>query len=146
MKYFPHPLTDNETNELIRGTNLHFDKYGFRLFAVEKLATKEFIGFMVTTFDSFFTPCIEIGWRLKKEDWGNGYATEAANACLNYGFKTLQFDKVYSFTSTINLRSEKVMQKIGMVKTGEFNHPNIPRDNPLCRHILYEIYAHSNKI
>jgi RimJ/RimL family protein N-acetyltransferase len=149
MEYFPRLLTDNETSEMIKRINSHFDKYGFGLFAVEKLATKEFIGFtgfMVPTFDSFFTPCIEIGWRIKKTDWGKGYATEAAKACLHYGFKTLQFAKVYSFTSVINLRSEKVMQKIGMVKAGEFDHPNIPRDNPLCRHVLYEKYTDKNKI
>jgi len=101
---------------------------------------------MVTTFGSFFTPCVEIGWRIKKEDWGNGYATEAAKACLNYGFKILQFDKVYSFTSTINLRSEKVMQEIGMVKAGEFDHPDIPPDNPLCRHMLYKIEGQGDEV
>ncbi|SRR6266496_2829557 len=149
MEYFTRILTDEETNELIKRINRHFDKYGFGLFAVEKLATKEFIGFtgfMVPTFESFFTPCIEIGWRIKKQHWGNGYATEAAKACLYYGFKTLQFDKIYSFTSAANLKSEKVMQKIGMVKAGEFDHPDIPHNNPLCRHLLYEICAHNNKI
>jgi ribosomal-protein-alanine N-acetyltransferase len=123
---------------------LHFPN-----FAVEKLATEEFIvftGFMVSTFESFFTPCIEIGWRIKKQHWGKGYATEAAKACLHYGFRTLQFGKVYSFTSITNLKSEKVMQKIGMVKAGEFDHPNIPHDNPLCRHVLYKKYADKNKI
>src|SRR6266542_1138722 len=149
MEYFPKILTDVETNELIKKINKHFDIYGFGLFAVEKLATKEFVGFtgfMIPTFESFFTPCIEIGWRITKQDWGKGYATEAAKACLCYGFTTLQVTKVYSFTSVANLRSEKVMQKIGMVKAGEFDHPNIPLNNPLCRHLLYEICAYSNKI
>ncbi len=73
MEYFPKILTDVETNELIKKINKHFDKYGFGLFAVEKLATKEFVGFtgfMIPTFESFFTPCIEIGWRITKQDWG----------------------------------------------------------------------------
>jgi [ribosomal protein S5]-alanine N-acetyltransferase len=99
MEYFPGILTDDETTEMIKRINLHFDKYGFGLFAVEKIATEEFIGFtgfMVPTFESFFTPCIEIGWRIKKQHWDKGYATEAAKACIHYGFKTLQFDKIYS--------------------------------------------------
>ena len=141
MKYFPRTLTDDETATLITKINNHFEKYGFGLFVVEKTATKEFIGFtgfMVPSFKSFFTPCIEIGWRIKKDEWNNGYAMEAAKACLQYGFEKLQFEKVYSFTSKINLKSEKLMQKIGMIKDGEFDHPDISFDNPLCRHILYK--------
>lgn len=142
MKYFPKTLTDEETASLIYRIDAHFEKHGFCLFAVEKLATKEFIGFtgfMVPSFESFFTPCIEIGWRIKKEEWNNGYATEAAKACLRYGFETLQFEKIYSFTSAINIKSEKLMQKIGMIKEGEFDHPNIPFDSALCRHVVYKI-------
>ncbi len=84
--------------------NSHFEQHGFGLLAVEKLNTKEFIGyagFMIPPFESFFTPCIEIGWRLKKEEWNKGYATEAAQACLKYGFDTLQFKTLYSFTAVI---------------------------------------------
>jgi len=142
MQYFPSLLTDEETTAMINRINLHFEKHGFGLFALEKLSTKEFIGytgFMVPSFESSFTPCVEIGWRLRKEDWGKGYATEAAKACLRYGFEVLGFKKIYSFTSTINLRSEKVMQSIGMIKEGEFDHPKIALDHPLCRHVLYTI-------
>ena len=142
MKYFPKILTDEETAVLINRIKAHFEENGFGLFAVEKLATKEFIGFtgfMIPSFKSFFTPRVEIGWRFKKEEWNKGYATESAIACLRYGFETLRFDKVYSFTSAINVKSEKVMKKIGMTKAGEFNHPNIPFDNPLCKHVVYKI-------
>lgn len=123
MKYFPKTLTDEESFELVQRINLLFDKNSFGLFAVESKLTKQFIGFTgfsIPTFDAFFTPCIEIGWRYKKEAWGQGFATEAAKACLKYGFDTLQFDKVVSFTSAINLNSIKVMQKIGMTKAEEF--------------------------
>ncbi|MEO8710489.1 MAG: GNAT family N-acetyltransferase [Parafilimonas sp.] len=142
MEYFPTTLTDEETISMINRICLHFEKNGFGLYAIDKLATKQFIGytgFMIPSFESFFTPCIEIGWRLKKEEWNKGYATEAAKACLQYGFETLGFNKIYSFTSTINLRSEKVMQKIGMIKEGEFDHPKIALNNKLCRHVLYAI-------
>ena len=142
MQYFPSVLSDEETAAMINRIGLHFEKYGFGLYALEKISTKEFIGytgFMIPSFESFFTPCVEIGWRLRKEDWGKGYATEAAKACLHYGFETLGFEEIYSFTSKINLRSEKVMQAIGMIKEGEFDHPNISLNHSLCRHLLYKI-------
>lgn len=142
MKYFPKILTDKETFEMVQRINLHFDKNNFGLFAVEHKLTKQFIGFTgfaVPAFDAFYTPCVEIGWRYKKESWGQGFATEAANACLQYGFYTLQFDKVVSFTPAINVNSEKVMKKAGMIKTGEFEHPKIEITNILCKHVLYEI-------
>ncbi len=142
MKYFPSVLSDDETATMMNRIKTHFNEHGFGLFGIEKLATGVFMGFtgfMIPKFTSFFTPCIEIGWRIKKEEWNNGYATEAAKACLQYGFETLHFEKVYSFTSTINDKSERVMQKIGMTKEGEFNHPNIPVESPLCRHVLYKI-------
>ena len=140
MEYFPSLLTNDETKTMMQRIENHFVKHGFGLYAVETKASKQFIGytgFMVPSFESFFTPCIEIGWRLHRSAWGKGYATEAAKACLLYGFATLQFDKVYSFTSLINARSEKVMQKIGMQKIGEFNHPKIVEGDRLCRHVLY---------
>ena len=142
MEYYPGILSNEETTGIIQRIKLHFEKNGFGLYAVEKRSTKEFMGytgFMMTTFESFFTPCIEIGWRLKKQDWGFGYATEAAKACLKFGFETLCFEKVYSFTSAINKRSENVMQKIGMLREREFNHPKIALNNKLCRHVLYSI-------
>lgn len=144
MEYFPSVLTSDETAAMIKRINLHFKKHGFGLFALEKLTAKEFIGFtgfMIPSFKSFFTPCIEIGWRIKKSEWNKGYATEAAKACLQYGFETLHFKTVYSFTSRINLRSEKVMKHIGMIKEGEFDHPAININHPLCRHVLYKIEA-----
>ncbi len=100
MQFFPKILTDDETASMIKRIDAHFHKYGYGLFAIEKIATKQFIGFsgfMVPAFKSFFTPCIEIGWRIKKEEWNKGFATEAAKACLQYGFKTLGFEKSVFF-------------------------------------------------
>lgn len=142
MRYYPRTLAENETLEMVHRINSHFDKHKFGLFAVEDKLTKQFIGytgFAVPSFESFFTPCIEIGWRFQRAAWGQGFATEAAKACLKYGFRILDFEKVVSFTATINLRSENVMKRIGMIKTGEFDHPNIDSSTILCRHVLYEI-------
>ncbi len=142
MKYYPSLLNKEETAAMIERINAHFNSHGFGLFAIEKISTGEFIGytgFMIPSFESFFTPCVEIGWRIKKEEWNKGYATEAAKSCLQYGFEKIKFEKIYSFTSLLNKASEKVMEKIGMVKEAEFNHPNIAPDNILCRHLLYKI-------
>jgi len=142
MKYYPKKLTDEETLELVTQINTHFEKHGYGLFAIENKLTKEFIGytgFAVPAFESFFTPCIEIGWRYKKEAWGKGFATEAAMACLHYGFETLGFDKIFSFTAVINTKSEKVMQRIGMTPIGHFDHPKVEESSVLCRHVLYRI-------
>jgi ribosomal-protein-alanine N-acetyltransferase len=142
MQYFPNTLTDEETLQMITRINTHFEEHGYGPYAVENKLTKEFLGytgFAIPTFESYFTPCIEIGWRFKKEAWGQGFATEAAIACLRYGFETLGFDKVFSFTAVINTKSEKVMQRIGMTLVGYFDHPKIEKGSVLCRHVLYRI-------
>ena len=142
MKYYPKTLSDLETLEMVRRIKHHFEKNDFGLFAVESKGTGEFIGytgFLIPTFQSFFTPCVEIGWKFKKECWGRGFATEAANACLNYGFETLKFEKIVSFTSALNINSEKVMKRIGMKYVTDFDHPQIEINSPLCRHVLYQI-------
>ena len=100
-----------------------------------------YTGFLIPAFESFFTPCVEIGWRYKKEVWGNGFATEAANACLKYGFEVLKFDKIVSFTSRLNINSEKLMRRVGMTYVTDFEHPNIEKENILCPHVLYQIYV-----
>ena len=142
MKYFPKTLTYLETIEMVQRIDLHFTRNNFGLFAVEDKLNNEFIGFTgfaVPTFEASFTPCVEIGWRLKKEKWGQGYATEAALACLNYGFDTLHFDRIVSFTSLVNTKSIKVMEKIGMLYEADFDHPRIEGSSILCRHVLYQI-------
>lgn len=142
MKYFPKTLSQIATMEMVQRINLHFDAREFGLYAVEEKKSGEFIGFTgfsVPDFTTFFTPCVEIGWRYQKTKWGQGFATEAASACLQYGFNKLHFDKIVSFTAAINLKSERVMQRIGMIKSGVFNHPKIELSNILCKHVLYEI-------
>jgi [ribosomal protein S5]-alanine N-acetyltransferase len=141
MQYFLNTLSDDETAIMVKKINLHFEKNNFGLFAVEEKLTGRFIGFTgfaIPAFESFFTPCVEIGWRFQKESWGKGFATEAATACLKYGFNNLGFDTIFSFTSATNVKSENVMKKIGMIKSGEFDHPHIDKTNILCRHVLYQ--------
>lgn len=99
------------------------------------------IGVKRVTFEAPFTPCYEIGWRLGTEHWGKGYATEGAKAALNFAFKNWNMQIIYSFTVPANIKSQAVMQKIGMsyVEGGGFNHPALAKDDPLLRHVLYKI-------
>jgi ribosomal-protein-alanine N-acetyltransferase len=142
MKYFENMLTEQETDHFYNRIADEFKESGYGLYAVETKHMNEFIGFIgfhKATFEAEFTPCIEIGWRLRYEAWGNGYATEGAKACLQYGFAKLHFNTIYSYTAKINRPSEHVMQKIGMVKIGEFEHPKVAEGSPLREHILYVI-------
>lgn len=103
--------------------------------------TREFIGYVglhEIGFEADFTPGIEIGWRLAADYHNQGYATEAAKAVLKLA-KESGIGRLYSFTAKINSPSERVMQKIGMVRVGEFKHPKLSVDSPLSDHVLYRI-------
>lgn len=142
MRYFPKTLDYKETDDFLHRIQKHFEETGYGLWAVEIKDTKEFIGFiglLTATFEAEFTPCVEIGWRLDNKYWNNGYATEGAKACLEYGFNKLNLNSIYSFTAETNKPSENVMKKIGLKKVGEFDHPKVEDGSPLKHHVLYKI-------
>ena len=120
------------------------EEEGFGLWAVEVVDGAPFIGFIglsVPRFETHFTPCVEVGWRLSRENWGYGYATEGALASLAFGFDTLGLDEIVSFTAPGNVRSRAVMERIGMTRDpqDDFDHPSLPEGHPLRRHVLYRI-------
>jgi RimJ/RimL family protein N-acetyltransferase len=142
MEYFPAQLTCAESDALIDRIEAHFSKRGWGAWAAELRATGEFIGFIglsVPTFEAHFTPCVEIGWRLAAAHWGKGLATEGARAALDFGFNELQLPEVVSFTTAANLRSRRVMEKLGMTRNpaDDFDHPGLTEGHPLRRHVLY---------
>ena len=142
MRYFPALQTQEMTLAQIERFKTFIDENGYGLFAVERIDTGGFIGFTGLAhprFESFFTPCVEIGWRLDKAHWGQGFAKEAARACLVFGFNKLSLNEIYSFTSILNLPSINVMKKIGMKEAGQFEHPNIADGDRLKTHVLYKI-------
>lgn len=141
MEYFLKKLSYEDTIRFYDLIQEEFAQYGFGLYATEEKETRAFIGFVGLhniTFNVDFAPAIEIGWRLLPEIWGKGYATEAASACLDYAKNKLKLSEIVSFTSLPNTRSERVMQKIGMTRIKEFDHPLVAPDHPLCRHVLYK--------
>ncbi len=140
MEFLSAPLSAEESRSTAGRIRTHFKKYGFGLYAVEKRESKKFIGFigfMIPNFEHYFTPCVEIGWRIQSDEWNQGFATEGAMACLQFGFSELGFKKIHSFTSVRNLASQRVMQKIGLIKKETFYHPMLPPDHSLSEHILY---------
>jgi RimJ/RimL family protein N-acetyltransferase len=89
-----------------------------------------------------FTPKFEVGWRFIAEAWGNGYATEGARAALDYAFTTLDRDEVVAMTAKINLPSQRVMQRLGMIydPAADFEHPAESLDVALKPHVLYRAH------
>jgi len=146
MEHYVAPLTPEETNRAVDRIEARFDEHGWGLWAVELVGTGSFIGY--TGLDPArtsvpFAPAVEVGWRLAKDHWGHGYATEAARAAVDYGFTTIGLDEIVSFTAPRNVRSQRVMQKLGMTRNPaeDFDHPNVPDGHPLRRHVLYRLPA-----
>lgn len=141
MRYFPEPYQKERTKQFFDLIQEEFYKYGYGLYAVEEKSSGRFIGFIGfhwARFDTDFSPCIEIGWRLHKDYWNKGYATEGAKACLNHGFTNLNMSEVYSFTTKENIPSQNVMKKIGMRFYQFFEHPDIPDNHPQKTHVCYK--------
>lgn len=142
MEFMPRLLEPAECAAIVGRIRAHFAERGFGWWAVEAPGVAPFIGFVgisVPRFEAHFTPCVEIGWRLAHAHWGQGYATEAARAAMAFGFETAGVDEIVSFTAVINNRSQLVMQRLGMNRdpAEDFNHPSLPIDHRLCRHVLY---------
>lgn len=141
MRYFPVTLTDAQTESFYNRIKSEVERKGWGLYAVELKSSGKFIGYVglhEIGFDADFSPGVEIGWRLAADYHNQGLATEAAKEVLKLA-KLKGLQRLYSFTAKQNTPSERVMQKIGMTKVGEFEHPNLSADSPLRTHVLYQI-------
>ena len=141
MEFFPRIPTIEQTTEFIERMKKQFEDKGFCYFAVDKLEDNDFIGFIglsEQTYDADFTPCIDIGWRIKSSEWNKGFATEGAKRCLSYALDNLKLEKIYSIAPKINIRSEHIMSKIGLKKQYEFEHPLLANDERLKYCVLYK--------
>jgi RimJ/RimL family protein N-acetyltransferase len=156
MEFFPSTLTAEESDDLADRIEAHFRTHGFGGFAAELRETGAFIGFIgiaVPNFDAAFmlppseraashaSQVVEIGWRLAQSAWGQGLATEGAQAVAHHAFETLKLPSLVSFTVPANIRSRRVMEKIGMVHdpSADFLHPGIPPGHLLRPHVLYRL-------
>lgn len=147
MEYFPAMLSKTESDQLAKHIKTKMDEKGWGLWAVSVPSIAKFIGFIglnsvdQASLPAPFTPAVEVGWRIAFEHWGKGYATEGAKAALAYGFETLNLSEIVSFTATQNMRSRRVMERIGMHYNpkDDFEHPKLPEGHPLRKHVLYRL-------
>ncbi len=149
MEFFPAPLSRAESDKAFERIQTHFVCHGFGLCAVELRSSGLFVGFIglaIPSFQASFTPCVEIGWRLAADYWGQGLATEGAREMLRYAFTELAVESLVSFTVPGNLRSRRVMERLGMTHNpaDDFDHPDLPAGHPLRRHVLYRIQRGAN--
>ncbi len=144
MRYFPETMDRPAAEALAQRIRLHFDTHGFGPWSVSVVGGPRYVGFvglMVPLFEAHFTPCVEAGWRLSRGVWGQGYATEAARAALAFGFETLGLAEIVAMTVPANIRSRRVMERLGMTRNPEddFDHPVLPEGHSLRRHVLYRL-------
>ena len=135
MRFFPAPLARDQSETQAARIRRDLETKGYGWWIVELKDTAEFAGVTalldVESFQAPFTPARDIGWRFRSEVWGTGYATEAAEG-------------VVAFTSEVNLRSQRVMQRLGMMHDprDDFDHPRIEEHSPLRRQVLYRKNLH----
>jgi RimJ/RimL family protein N-acetyltransferase len=143
MEFFPNMLSREASGAFADRIQALIEHQGWDLWAVEIKNTHQFIGYVglhIPTYELPFNPCVEVGWRLAYEFWGKGYAPEAALMALKFGFESLNLAEIVSFTALSNVRSQRVMEKIGMQRSPEtFQHPNVPTESTLREHCLYRL-------
>jgi RimJ/RimL family protein N-acetyltransferase len=144
-EYLLGPMTRDRSAAFVERIEAHWDQSGWGLWAVEVPGVAAFIGYigLWPADDVIGRPAVEVGWRLARRHWGNGYATEGAGHALRYGFVTLGLGEIVSFTVPQNERSRRVMERIGLVRdqSGDFDHPRVDPDAfpDMVRHVLYRL-------
>ena len=142
MRYLGPPLSHAASDAAVDRMIAAQAAQGFCFWALEQKSDGAFIGFcglLPATFDAVPANSIEAGWRLRRAAWGQGLASEAARAVLDWGFAN-GIDRIIAFTTVTNLPSQRVMQRIGMVRRADldFDHPRLVADDPLRPHVVYE--------
>jgi len=142
MRYLVGPLTREQSDAYVTQAKQHLAETGYGKWAVEALGVAPFIGAVGLSrvkFEASFTPAVEVAWRLHRHFWGRGYATEAAKAAIDDGFTRVGLTRIVALTTLGNSASQRVMQRLGMTRTIEFDHPGVADNSPLRRHILYRL-------
>jgi len=142
MRYFPSPQDRVASDSSIVRFEQRFEEQGFGLWALEVLATGEFIGFTGLNPMPDGVPGAggqEVGWRLARHAWHNGYATEAARAALDVGLVSLGLPEIWSMTAVSNTPSQAVMKRLGMLRYAAFDHPNVEIGHPLRPHVVHRV-------
>lgn len=144
MRYFPALLSRDECAAAMARCRLHFAHHGFGFWALERKDDGRFIGMTGLAWCKLplpFCPTVEIGWRLARDQWGQGLAREAAEAALSCAFDRLQLPEVVAFTARFNESSQRLAEALGMQHEppDDFEHPDLPEGHPLRPHRLYRL-------
>ena len=146
MRFFAAPLTRAESDQAIDRYNTQLTRDGFTMFAAERRDTRSLAGVigiqtMPFAIPNVPQPAVEIGWRLALHATGQGLATEAASALVDFAFRQHHLPSLVAITIPINTPSRRVMEKLGMAYRPElsFDHPRVPDGHPYRRHILYQL-------
>ncbi len=144
MEFYPKILSKSESDALVTTFQKEIALQGYGYWAVEAPGVAEFIGFIGLKYwnlEMSFAPCIDVGWRLGFCHWGKGYATEGAQRVIQYGFEILKLSEIVSMATIRNIRSQRVMKRLGMSSdpNENFEHPRVPRGDPLSWRVLYRL-------
>ncbi len=144
MRHFPGVMSRAQSDAMARRMQAHFVTHGFGYWVLERRDQPRLLGVLglqQVAFAAAFTPAVEIGWRIQRQHWRQGYALEAATAVLAFAFAQLQLEQVLAFTVPANLPSQALMQRLGMQRdpAEDFAHPLLPAGHPLRAHLLYRI-------
>ncbi|MBP0466507.1 GNAT family N-acetyltransferase [Roseomonas sp. PWR1] len=144
MRHFASVMTRAQSDAWAERLQTHFEQHGWGFWVVEETGGAPFlgvVGLMHIPWEAPFTPAVEIGWRIHPAHRRRGFAREAARMALGFAFGTLRLAEVVAFTVPGNAASWRLMERLGMAAAGEFDHPRLPEDHPLRRHLLYRIAA-----
>jgi RimJ/RimL family protein N-acetyltransferase len=142
MRFFPHTLNQEASDAFVQRIEARFDVQGYGLWALELVATCEFIGYTGLNPLPDGVPGsggMEVGWRLDRHFWHHGYATEAARAAVAVAFDGAELPELWSMTAVLNEPSQAVMRRIGMVEVDRFDHPGVPAGHPIQPHVMYHL-------
>ena len=140
MRYFLKPLARSASESILRRFRDQIEQRGWGLWAVEVEGRfAGFTGLSRPAFVSHFTPCVEIGWRFRREFWGRGIAYLAARVAEDFAFQTLGVPELVSFTTETNAPSRRLMDRLGFKRdpAEDFDHPRLPHGHRFRRHVLY---------
>lgn len=143
MRYYPAPLTREESDRAMARMLIQTMNDGFGPWAVEAPRVATLIGRVGARRVKNLPcgPCVEMVWRIGQAWWGQGYATEAARAAISDVFEVHGVPEVVAVTASLNAPSIRLMEKLGMTRdpAEDFDHPEVPAEHPLSRHVLYRL-------
>jgi RimJ/RimL family protein N-acetyltransferase len=144
MARYLSPFSREKSDAMLERIVAHFAQHGWGYWAIEQRqggAPIGSCGIMHVSFEVFFTPAVEVSWRLSSKFQGQGLAREAAQAVLDFAFRSIRLDRIVAFTASGNAPSWGLMERLGMHKIGEFDNTEFPDGHALRTNVVYEIRA-----